>query len=128
MQCKECIFNGNRVDTIIEFRAGFRNCGFRYIKSISKIEFFNNLSPWRNRLARLTVNQEVGSSNLPGDDFWLSFILPKSSPKKMIEIPRMATCRCANELYGVQQHGSDSAFRLIAEINLRLSLRASNQD
>ena len=28
-------------------------------------------SPWRNWLARLTVNQEVGSSSLPGDvSFW----------------------------------------------------------
>ena len=28
------------------------------------------VSPWRNWLARLTVNQEVGSSSLPGDDFF----------------------------------------------------------
>ena len=26
-----------------------------------------NLSPWRNRLARLTVNQKVGGSSPPGD-------------------------------------------------------------
>ncbi|KAJ5893985.1 hypothetical protein N7495_005676 [Penicillium taxi] len=28
-------------------------------------------SPWRNRLARPTVNREVGSSSLPGDDFFI---------------------------------------------------------
>ena len=33
------------------------------------------MSPWRNRLARLTVNQEVGSSNLPGDVGFLRYIL-----------------------------------------------------
>ena len=32
-------------------------------------------SPWRNRLARLTVNQEVGSSSLPGDAFFALFSL-----------------------------------------------------
>lgn len=31
-----------------------------------------NKSPWRNWLARLTVNQEVGSSSLPGDVSFLS--------------------------------------------------------
>jgi hypothetical protein len=30
--------------------------------------------PWRNWLARLTVNQEVGSSSLPGSAFLLHFI------------------------------------------------------
>ena len=43
------------------------------------------MSPWRNRLARLTVNQEVGSSNLPGDDLFFlsfSFVFCPSFPKK----------------------------------------------
>ncbi|KAJ5939660.1 hypothetical protein N7466_002794 [Penicillium verhagenii] len=33
-----------------------------------------NKSPWRNWLARLTVNQEVGSSSLPGDVFFFVFL------------------------------------------------------
>ncbi|KAJ5482117.1 hypothetical protein N7475_000929 [Penicillium sp. IBT 31633x] len=31
-------------------------------------------SPWRNWLARLTVNQEVGSSSLPGDSPWRNWL------------------------------------------------------
>ncbi|KOS44169.1 hypothetical protein ACN38_g4931 [Penicillium nordicum] len=31
------------------------------------IVFSTSTSPWRNRLARPTVNREVGSSSLPGD-------------------------------------------------------------
>ena len=31
---------------------------------------FNNNSPWRNWLARSTVNREVGSSSLPGEVFF----------------------------------------------------------
>ncbi|KAJ5664598.1 hypothetical protein N7462_011411 [Penicillium macrosclerotiorum] len=34
------------------------------------VRLSKQVSPWRNRLARLTVNQEVGSSSLPGDDFF----------------------------------------------------------
>ncbi|KAJ5637502.1 hypothetical protein N7490_007381, partial [Penicillium lividum] len=38
-------------------------------------DFLLEESPWRNWLARLTVNQEVGSSSLPGDvSFWLFFL------------------------------------------------------
>ncbi|KOS42730.1 hypothetical protein ACN38_g6355 [Penicillium nordicum] len=35
---------------------------------------FINKSPWRNRLARPTVNREVGSSSLPGDVCFLDFL------------------------------------------------------
>ena len=39
--------------------------------------FATSKSPWRNWLARLTVNQEVGSSSLPGDaDFFFLALLP----------------------------------------------------
>ena len=33
--------------------------------------FSSNKSPWRNWLARPTVNREVGSSSLPGDVFFI---------------------------------------------------------
>ena len=34
---------------------------------INVARFTSNKSPWRNWLARPTVNREVGSSSLPGD-------------------------------------------------------------
>jgi hypothetical protein len=35
---------------------------------------------WRNWLARLTVNQEVGSSSLPGGDAKLKFLFLSAKP------------------------------------------------
>ncbi|KAJ5687879.1 hypothetical protein N7536_010498 [Penicillium majusculum] len=34
----------------------------------------SNKSPWRNWLARPTVNREVGSSSLPGDSPWRNWL------------------------------------------------------
>ena len=49
------------------------------VLTIIKIIFIKNSlstkSPWRNRLARLTVNQKVGGSSPPGDDFFVSTYL-----------------------------------------------------
>ncbi|KAJ5527576.1 hypothetical protein N7513_011735 [Penicillium frequentans] len=45
----------------------------------------NKKSPWRNWLARLTVNQEVGSSSLPGDASFLSFCSIKLSHKQGLD-------------------------------------------
>ncbi|KAJ5482118.1 hypothetical protein N7475_000930 [Penicillium sp. IBT 31633x] len=45
---------------VLQEKVGIRSC-------FQTCEFRHNKSPWRNWLARLTVNQEVGSSSLPGD-------------------------------------------------------------
>ena len=47
----------------------FKNYGTYCLKWIG----FQKSLPWRNWLARLTVNQEVGSSSLPGSAFFGSF-------------------------------------------------------
>ena len=39
----------------------------------------NNNSPWRNWLARSTVNREVGSSSLPGEVLF-HFLLVQGTP------------------------------------------------
>ncbi|KAJ5419336.1 uncharacterized protein N7487_002886 [Penicillium crustosum] len=41
---------------------------------INVARFTSNKSPWRNWLARPTVNREVGSSSLPGDSPWRNWL------------------------------------------------------
>ena len=65
--CNMCL----SVQELMSWLVSLSSLSFNYLLPHSK------KSPWRNRLARLTVNQEVGSSSLPGDVYFFDvFFVP----------------------------------------------------